>query len=369
MRACIRCLPCVHRCVPADRQEMSLPQGIAPASALQRSAPVATGSQPNPWQRWFGPPPAELKPSPYDKVPYTNYDLPEVYKGRNLFVAETITGFILEGESWYTQLALPWAQTDQLTVTWNEWHFNRVKAGRVPHEGVSRLVTSSKRQFRTHVQRHGLAFIMEADFFNTAEGDTHFRRNVEGIGQSVQETQEYDTVDALLRSKNHEMMWRQMCGTTAISFEQVLDQEMDLYGAVVKDENRLDLIYEEGKRMMRKQGVTPDMLILWAGARIYLSMAQDPRHEWWRTGPDGRQLFIEGPKALARFRDDTDVFETRDFHVDDDGQPSQINVRRSNVAEYYRMFMTDWRNGDLSGFQTSWRDTGLQDENRERAIQ
>lgn len=66
----------------------------------------------------------------------------------------------MEDIEWYTTIALPWAQTDQVNVTWNEWHFDNHLADRVPHEGVSRLVTTSKRQFKQHIVRRGLAFIM-----------------------------------------------------------------------------------------------------------------------------------------------------------------------------------------------------------------
>ncbi len=137
--------------------------------------------------KYLGPPVGEITPIPYDKTPYTNYDLPEYYKGKNLFLRDTIDGFIMDDSNrWYTTLALPWAQTDQMHVQWNEWHFNTVLAGRVPHEGISRLITSSKKMFRDHVVRRGLAFVMEADFFGTPEGDQHYQRNILGIAQSVQ---------------------------------------------------------------------------------------------------------------------------------------------------------------------------------------
>lgn len=42
--------------------------------------------------RFFGPPVGSATPSAYDKVAATNYDLPEYYKGRNLFLRDTIDG-------------------------------------------------------------------------------------------------------------------------------------------------------------------------------------------------------------------------------------------------------------------------------------
>ena len=64
----------------------------------------------------------------------SRYDLPEAYKGKNLFLRDTIDGFIMGDNEWYTRDILPYAQTDQIHLAWNEWHFNQTLAGRVPHE-------------------------------------------------------------------------------------------------------------------------------------------------------------------------------------------------------------------------------------------
>jgi len=53
---------------------------------------------------------------------YETYDLPEAYKGRNLFLRDTIDGFILDKNEWYTSVALPYAQTNDIHLAWNEWY-------------------------------------------------------------------------------------------------------------------------------------------------------------------------------------------------------------------------------------------------------
>tara|TARA_Y100000588_G_C13603104_1_gene647928 strand:+ start:87 stop:533 length:447 start_codon:yes stop_codon:yes gene_type:complete len=44
----------------------------------------------NPWENYFGPSSHELKTNAYDKYSYETYDLPEAYKGKNLFLRDTI---------------------------------------------------------------------------------------------------------------------------------------------------------------------------------------------------------------------------------------------------------------------------------------
>ena len=336
----------------------------------QHHLPVATGAMDmgNKFYKYLGPPVGHVTPSAYDKVSYSNYDLPEFYKGKNLFLRDTIDGFIMEDNRWYTTVALPWAQTDQLHLVWNEWHFNTALADRVPHEGISRLITSSKRQFKTHVVRRGLAFVMEADHFSTPEGDIQYQRNVLGIAQSVQETQDHDTIFALLTSKTYFRMWQEMYGRMSFSYEKLLEDEISNYGAIIQDDTRLEIVYEQNKRVMRKQGVTPDLLIMGPGTSIYLTMGQPERTQYWKAGPDGVLMFKNGPRSLATFRDGVNVFETRDFDVYTDEPPVQLLTRQMHISEYYGMLAKEFRSEEIGDYQTKWRDTYLYDENRDNFV-
>ena len=158
--------------------------------AYGQVAPAISYGEPangNPWMEYFGPPAKEIKVNAYDKYANETYDLPEAYKGKNLWLRDTIDGFIVDdSDQWYTTYALPWAQTDDLHVKWNKWTFNRGLAGRVPHEGIPRLITSTKQSHSETIERRGLAFILEHQFMKTPEGIEQYRRNIQGIAQTVQ---------------------------------------------------------------------------------------------------------------------------------------------------------------------------------------
>ena len=81
--------------------------------------------------------------------------------GKNIFIRDTIEGFLDVSNNWYTTVALPIQVTDQLHVTWNEFRFDQALASIVPEEGISRLITSSKEAREDHTIRHGLAFVLE----------------------------------------------------------------------------------------------------------------------------------------------------------------------------------------------------------------
>ena len=137
----------------------------APADALslqqhngKQTVSDGTG---NPWMEYFGPPHGPIHTNPYDKFAYTNFDLPDAYRGRNLFLRDTIDGFIMEENTWYTSVCLPYVRTDEHHFAWNEWHFDTHVVGKVPEEGVSRLIRSSQRSFKESTVRRGIAFTLE----------------------------------------------------------------------------------------------------------------------------------------------------------------------------------------------------------------
>lgn len=94
--------------------------------------------------RFMGPGTGGWQINPYDGVSWSNYAYPEAVKDQHLLIRDSITGAIFEDIQWYTTVALPWAETDQVTIQWNEWNFDDGLAGREPYEGEIRLITSSK---------------------------------------------------------------------------------------------------------------------------------------------------------------------------------------------------------------------------------
>lgn len=313
--------------------------------------------------KYLGPPTGQLQVNPYSNVRYGNYDYNETTKDTMLLVQNTLTGFITEDMDFYVTVVLPWMETSQTTIQWNEWHFNNPLADRVPYEGASRLITSSKEQFRAHVVRRGLAFVMEADYANTAEGREQWDQNVLSIAQAVQETQAADTMRALLESKTYQKIWTQRFGTERVSWRSILAEEIATFGSVNLPEGpaRFEMLVEHHKRLMRTRNVVPDIIIMWPGAQIYMSMAVPERIEYWKAGPEGIRMRTEGPTSLGTFRQ-LQVFETRDFDVYSDSAPIQLLTRKIQIAEFYEMQFNriDRACHDYSSQEMA---TGLYDEN------
>jgi len=330
---------------------------------------IGTGSL-EVYSKFFGPQQGLMEPSAFERTPYTHYDLPEALRGQNLYLRDTVVGLVLSGEEWYTTLGLPWGQTDKIEVRWNEWHFNKGLAGRVPHEGISRLVTSSKLSRNARVIRRGLGFVMEADFLRTAEGQQHYQRNIIGIANIVQLTQNYDTLFAIVTAHTAGMLWEQKFGTSRVALQQLVDEENLNYAAMADpdpDQARLYFIVNRHREAMKlEQAEAPDLLILGPGMAAYLPMAPPVRTEYFVAGAQGQLEKREGPQALASVYGMRTV-ETDPFSVEDDGPAVNLLARPSQIGEFYSMRLSpSIRAGSGINFMRKARDIKIHDENDDR---
>jgi hypothetical protein len=305
-------------------------EGAAQAHGTQ------TAAGENPWLSFFGPPAGSLATTAYDKYAEQTFDLPEAYRGKNLFLRDTVDGLITDGSKpqWYTTVCLPWAQTDQITFQWNEFRFNETLAGRVPHEGISRLVTSSRAARNEKSVRRGLAMILEHGFMNTQEGQEQYKMNLQGIAQCVQETANHDVMNALLTCNNYDREWEAKHGIRTDGVMRMVEQEVYNYAAVQKTPHGLDIITEQVKQRMRRYGVSPDLMIIPPRLAIYLTMVRPEKTQYFLAGPDGAKNVREGPEALTNYRG-LRTFESRSFDVYNNEPPIDLALRNRQVGEYY----------------------------------
>ncbi len=320
----------------------------------------------------LGPALSVVKPNVADRISNTHYDLPDKYRRSSLKIKETIEGFIMDdSENWYTTICLPWASTEELHYEWNEWHFNTMLASRVPHEGVSRLVSGRRADFRASNVRRGLAFIMEADYYNQPEGVVQFFRNVMGIAQCVRETQHHDTIGALLVCKTYKQMWMDWYGPKSVFSEiQVLDDEIANYGSFILSQSRVEVVVADHRQRMIRRGSPPDMMIMFPKGALYMNLVRGKNEEkqvnWWGLGPDGNMILKPGPLVNNWFLD-MPIVETREFDVYDDAPPVDLLTRRNAVVEYYTMHFREVTSssGDRREFESRMRDVYVYNRNRD----
>lgn len=286
----------------------------------------------NMWHQFFGPPVGEIKTNPYDKYQYETYTLPDAYSGKNIFLRDTIEGFIQENNTWYTTVCLPTQVTDQIHLRWNAFHFDQALASVVPEEGISRLITSSRKAQEDHTIRHGLAFTLEHGFMNTDQGRRQYMLNIQQIAQCVQETNNYDVLSSILNCNDYEREWEKRHSIIRTPWNEVGRREVLEFAIVQKDPRGFEIMHEKYKKRLQRYGVSPSMWIFPPGMALYAAF-NPVVSDYNKQAPNSVTLATSA-EALGSFRG-LNVFETREFDVRNGELPINLLKRRVQIGESY----------------------------------
>jgi len=277
----------------------------------------------------------------------THNDLYQLYEGQNLYLRDTILGFILDEKEWYTSV-IPWFETDEMNIAFNIFEFQNTLATIVPNEGVSRLISFNKRGYEDSVQRMGIAFVMEGDLVGSYAGSLAYKRNIAGISQCCQETVNFHTVVKLLTCKDamREMQSLHRNGDSKTLQKIEADQIAD-FAVLAYDRDGFIRMVERGREVIRQSKGVADTLIVFPSFPYFNDMVSHAIYtEYYKTGPNGVQLLTEGPASNGSFRG-IPVYETRGYSVYNDGINFQPLLRRVAVGEFYAVTF-DWRGQPIS---------------------
>lgn len=304
--------------------------------------------------------------SPFYRTNYSNQDLPDAYIGRNTTMEARMQDFIVhEDNDFYTTRILPWRYTDQIHHQTNEYHFNVVFPGRVPHEGVSRLVSFNREARMAHSKRYGLAFYLENDFYMTPQGREDYLNNIRGIGCCVQEGANHDVIAQLLTCKNREKEFQERFGTVPFRLDKMMIVEVENFGCLAKNVNRLDMVIEENRKVMQKRRVTPDTLIISQGGGVFMRFAEGEQTKFMNMGPGKQQEIDNGPSSLGTYAR-LSVFETRSFDIYTDAPAVDLLTRRRQIGEYNLMSFKRFRGrSDIYDYTSAWRDIYIYNSNKD----
>ncbi len=308
--------------------------------------------------------------NPLDNSPTHVTDLPEYIRGQYFSPEKYLVTEMTRTSEVYTTIMLPWVYADQTAIELDRWEFCKTLAGKVPHRGVSRLVESERRSYKGHSVRRGLAFIMEADALGTPKGQRQFVRNVVGIRSCIQETQNYDTLFALITCKDNERIWNEQYGRIqGFSFSTIVKTEAQDFAriAFAEDERALELIYHTRRKALEDRGVRPNLFLISHGAAMYLTLAEPKKTYYYMAGDEGKMIRQEGPDAIASLLPKTAVFEARNFDIEKEAPPLNLLARQVRVAETTTMTYEDLKNtkSSLFTFKTEQRDTYIANTNKD----
>ena len=296
----------------------------------------------NPFEPFFGPVSVQdgQNVSAESVFAHETYNLPEAYKGRNLFLGDMLDFLITRTDDWYTARVMPFRQTDQIHVSWNVFRFNKTMADLQPHQGIPRYITAESEEHSDSLVRRGLAFIVEHGFWSTERGKQHYLLNLENITESVHMTVYYGVLHALLSGKGHWKEWQRQYGRRTSRVDDLLRMERNRWAIAQKSERGMYLLDAELKDMMKYKNVTPDTWILPSKMSIYLTMVPSNEVSYSDAGNSSavqnNNDISAQPKKLITFRGSV-VAETMPFDTDFSGEPTELLRREKMCGSYYTM--------------------------------
>ena len=300
----------------------------------------------NPFEPFFGPVSVQdgQNVKAGDTFSHETYNLPDAYKGKSLFLEDIMDWLITRTDEWYTSRVMPWKMTDQLSVKWNVFRFNRTMADLEPHQGVPRYVTAESEERSDRLVRRGLAFIIEHGFWTTDRGRKHYLTNLEQITSAVHETAYYGVLHALLSGKNHYKEWNRQYGRRVTRIDDLLRMDRNRWAICQKTPRGMFLLDAQLREMLAYQGITADTWILPSKVGVYLNMVPSNVSSVEEAGPS-KQISDNNSNTaamqkLTTFRGSV-VCETRPFDMDFSGEPTEMLRREKMIGEYYTMLSHD----------------------------
>jgi hypothetical protein len=268
------------------------------------------------------------------------YNLPKAYEGRNLFLENVLDYLITNESDWYTTIALPWVKTDQLSVQWEIFRFNKTLFDLEPEQGPPRYVSAEREARSDRLVRRGLGFIIEHGFYETEEGRQHYLMNLRQISDSVHETAYFGVMSALLTAHDYYKAHKAEHGPVRTNFGELTRQERNRWAIVQKDEHGLHMLDAEIKHEMRRHGREHNMIVLPDATSMYVTMVPEYQKEDYRHGPGVADNLNKGEDNMLTFRGSR-VVESKPFDIDFIGEGIDLLLRERQIGEYFVMPATE----------------------------
>lgn len=314
---------------------------VDPHSAAQVNASQVTGvpnfaGSQNMLELMIGPPTSPNSQRSTHSVSHNNvYDL---YEGDNLFLGDTVKGFVMLNQSYETSV-FPWVQTNQMTIQWNEFQFDRTMANAVPNSGIQRLLTHSKSKKSARIMRYGKAFRLDMDTINTAEGIVLFRRSVAGLVQACQMMVNFHTNAELVQCKTVEREMNARLAEPGVTLDNIAQINASNFAVDSRSRREGYALIEKERQLLRTYHQTDiDVIIAPPGYTFEhsaSSMAQERTYtEFYQIAPSGTLVPTRGPVSEGNYAG-FPVYIAGQFSAYSDGPMVDPLLAPRTVAEYY----------------------------------
>lgn len=302
------------------------------------------------WASYFGLPKREIAKDPYMQYGRENYDLPEAYKGSNLYLDLLVIYQIKLSDMYAITQLLPMKMVeDTMSVSWDVWSFDQGRLGRTPEESMSRMLTSKFDTGKATFHRWGLAFMLEHGFWKTPRGRMNYRYNLVQIANATIETLCYGAMIALLSCSPMSFLPSQQLSQIDNDAQRwaIFQEEVDQWAFIHKHENPLMKLWDKlsAKVARVSNGTRANKFVIPFGARA----AARPENYFFLSGK------VNDYKAGTQMPG-VPTYETRDYKLGEGAQDDDPNFQERTAGQGLYMLFSHLRGVPEDKYRTSMMD-------------
>jgi hypothetical protein len=302
----------------------------------------------NPYEPYFGPLSLDSgfnkSFDPSQRRPTTIRNLPDAYKGQNERLLSLIEEQVILNSDFLIKTVLPVKEDDALHYYWNIWKFNNTLLQPVPYQGVSRYIQNETAQDRKSTIRYGVAFILEYEFMNTAEGRLNYEYNLRTIARCVNETHNFDILRAIISANKDIEQWsRQMGYYSSKSFHDIMEEERDNFATLQKHKNAFEKLDALTRERISLYGGEATLWLIEPILKYYVSLVPSEKTDYYMAGPQGPSRVQSGGGAMDEgnpnliFGNGVSAYLVRQFNYDNHQNLCAMQ-RQRQIGEMNQMF-------------------------------
>jgi len=227
----------------------------------------------NVFEPYLGRLPQMQRIDPYEKRNNSNFDLPEEYKGKNLYLRNTIEDHTFTSkQTFMSKYILPIFATDQLHMQWETFEKNAHMLDLAPYQTPGHLVTQKRTVRRASLVRRNIMAEFEQGFLGTPMGRISFLAAIDQFADALQETINQDGMRTLCTGHRYQQTYMRETGLNNDKLIQyILDQDVERFGTVQKTKNGLEKLDMVISKEMAQWGGGADCFLIPEELSIYAS--------------------------------------------------------------------------------------------------
>lgn len=278
-----------------------------------------------------------------ENMPVDALTLQKAYEGNNTFITNILHLNFVNGDGWWAGL-LPVRRVEGMNQDWAIITYPRQSMEPAPEETTPRLVKFSKEDHSESLTRYSIGAKAYHDFYKTAEGQASIEADMGAMVSGGWIAAKLLVSQAVFNSKMHWQEYQKQYGPSYGSVMDALADEINLYGALSKDEKGIYKLHSYAEEVTKEANPPFDMIIVGKGSLNFIVFSGSYETESFRRGESvTQQRLTLGSKSVTNLFPGITIYEDEVFALTNVG-PDEINqfTRISMIGRYFMVDGSDF---------------------------